>query len=304
VILPDPRTSAVTISERSVFYSAPDGLRLHVRITGDAQATRLPVVCLPGLTRNARDFAALAQILAGDPAQPRQVLAFDYRGRGQSAYDADWRNYTVLTETGDVLAGLAALNVAHCHLIGTSRGGLIAHGLAAARPGVMASVVLNDVGPEIGGAGLAQIRAALDRKPVFASWGEAETLVALAMAKAFPALTQADFSRAVHATFREHKGKIVPDFDPALINTLKAIDFSRPLPAIWPQFAGLKAHPLLTIRGETSALLTEDIVARMRQVAPAMQVITVKGQGHAPMLETGDLPKRLQQFFAKAEKSV
>jgi pimeloyl-ACP methyl ester carboxylesterase len=286
----------MTAPERSEYYSSQDGLRLHARITGIRNAAKLPVICLPGLSRNHRDFAAIAQILAGEPQ--REVVAFDYRGRGLSAYDKNWHNYNIITEAGDVLAGLAALGIEHGHFIGTSRGGLIIHVLAGMRPGAMKSVVLNDVGPEIGGAGMAQIKIALERRQTPANWDEATRMLAQANAKAFSALNQDDFARMARAIFRTNdQGQVVSDFDPALLNTIKAIDFTRPLPTLWPQFAGLKNHPMLVLRGENSQLLMPETLAKMQTIAPKMQAVTVKGQGHVPMLETGDLPKRLMAFF-------
>jgi pimeloyl-ACP methyl ester carboxylesterase len=293
------------ISETSVHFSAQDGLKLHAIVTGQPQPGRLPVLALPGLSRNARDFSGLAQIVAADPAAPRQVIALDYRGRGRSEWDKNWQNYNLLTEAQDVLAALAALNIPQAHFIGTSRGGLIIHLLAAMRPGAMLSVVLNDVGPEIGGAGLAQIRAMLDRMPKPASWADAERSVQQNYAKTFPAFGEADFARMARAIYRDTgKNGLVADFDPALINTLRAIDFNQPLPTMWPQFAGLKGHSMLVLRGEHSLLLTAETLAKMQAVAPRMRAATVPGQGHAPLLETGPLPQLLQQHFALAEQAA
>jgi pimeloyl-ACP methyl ester carboxylesterase len=293
-------------SARSVHFSSRDGLKLHARITepaGGTHADALPVVALPGLTRNARDFDALARLLATDALRPRRLIAFDYRGRGLSQWDADWRNYSIPVEADDVLQGLAALDIAKAHVIGTSRGGLILHVLAALRPGLMASVTLNDVGPEIGGAGLMQIRVALDRMPAHhASMEEAARWLMQIHSKAFPLLGAAEFAEMAHCVFRaQPDGRVTADHDPALLNTLKAINFDEPLPTLWPQFAGLKGHPLLALRGANSTLLTADTLARMQGIAPAMTAMTVAYQGHAPLLETGDLPRILGQHFAKAE---
>jgi pimeloyl-ACP methyl ester carboxylesterase len=286
--------------ERSHFYSSQDGLQLHVRITGTRIADKAPVICLPGLSRNARDFAAIAQVLALKAGH--EVFAFDYRGRGLSAYDKVWQNYNIVTEADDVLAGMAALGVPHAHFIGTSRGGLIIHVLAGMRPGAMKSVVLNDVGPEIGGAGMAQIKLTLERSPKPATWTEAAQMLAQTYGKSFAALQSEDYARMAHAIFRENdKGQIVADFDPALLNTVKAIDFTQPLPALWPQFAGLRGHPLMVLRGENSQLLTPETLAKMQAIAPKMQAVTVNGQGHVPLLESGDLPEKLMEFFKKAD---
>lgn len=293
----------MTAPERSEFFSAQDGLLLHARITGLRTRGQSPVICLPGLSRNHRDFTEIAQIVATQSG--REVVAFDYRGRGRSAYDKNWQNYNIITEAGDVLAGLAALGIAHGHFIGTSRGGLIVHVLAGMRPGVMKSVMLNDVGPEIGGAGMAQIKIALERSPKPADWAEATSMMTQIYGKAFEALGEVDFARMARAIFHENdQGQIVPDYDPALLNTVKAIDFSKPLPTLWPQFAGLRQHPLLVLRGENSQLLLPDILARMQAAAPQMTAITVKGQGHVPLLHTGDLPQTLMAFFNSAETAA
>src|SRR5579862_1876437 len=111
--------SLSTDTGRSVFVSAPDGLRLHVREYGSSRSPALPVVCLPGLTRTVADFDALAPALAD--AGPRRVLSIDSRGRGQSEYDSNPENYNLLTELADVAAVLTALSVGPAIFVGSSR---------------------------------------------------------------------------------------------------------------------------------------------------------------------------------------
>src|SRR5690348_6368664 len=138
--------------------TARDGLRLHVRERGARTAPGLPVVCLPGLARTTADFEPLAAALAGDPARPRRVLALDYRGRGLSDHDPDPDNYSIPVELDDVLGVLTARAVGSAVFVGTSRGGLIVMALAAARPGVIAGAILNDIGPVLEPQGLMRIK--------------------------------------------------------------------------------------------------------------------------------------------------
>lgn len=284
------------------FFTAPDGLRLHARIYGAGIRDALPVVCLPGLTRNARDFHGLAMHLSREAARPRKVVVFDYRGRGRSAYDRNWKSYEVATEAGDVMAGMAALGVERAAFVGTSRGGLIVFALAGWRPAAIGAVILNDIGPVIEGTGLAQIRAFLERAPKPHSFDEAAAILKTAYGAAFTALEAEDWDRMARAVYREENGRPVADHDPNLLRTLKGIDFDRPLPVFWAQFVGLTGVPLMAIRGENSTLLSAGTLAEMAERHPRAETVTVAGQGHAPMLETAGLPQRIAAFLDKAER--
>lgn len=284
------------------FYNSPDGLRLHARVYGEQNA-RLPVVCLPGLTRNVRDFHELALILSSGDA-PRRVISFDYRGRGQSAYDPNYKNYNVGIEAGDILAGLAQLGIDRALFIGTSRGGLILHVLAAIKPAMLGGVVLNDIGPVVDAAGLQNIKDYLSKAPRPNSLAEAVAAQKAAHGDAFSALSDADWERMVGAIYKPDSEKLVPDFDPLLLADLMTLDLSKPIPDLWPQFAALGAMPMLAIRGANSLLLSADTLEEMGRRHENFEAITVAGQGHAPFLETGQLPKQIAAFFDQVDPTV
>src|SRR5690606_29223762 len=56
---PEAPASAPAPLGRDRFYTSEDGLRLHAAEYGDPASPWLPVVCIPGLSRNARDFHVL-----------------------------------------------------------------------------------------------------------------------------------------------------------------------------------------------------------------------------------------------------
>lgn len=286
------------------FYTVPTGLKLHARLYGSPDSHSLPVICLPGLTRNAHDFHELALHLSGDPARPRRVVAFDYRGRGQSEYDPDWRNYQIPVEAGDVLAGLDALGIGHGIFIGTSRGGLIIHVLAAMRPSILDAVVLNDIGPVVEGQGLAHIRSYLENAPKLESFADAVAAQRAVHGADFPALQAADWERMVHALYRFENGMPIADFDPGLLNLLKDFDPNSPLPELWPQFESMAGIPLLAIRGENSKLLSVQTLAEMARRHPDCRIVTVEGQGHAPLLDTAGLPGIIGNVVIEAERKT
>ncbi|MEM7302827.1 MAG: alpha/beta hydrolase [Pseudomonadota bacterium] len=286
-------------SAHEVFeVSAVDGLMLRGRrYRPNTPASATPVLCLPGLSRNSRDFDQFAQFLSQSEKTPRQVISVDYRGRGLSDHDKDWQNYTPLTEATDVISVCDALGVHEAAIVGTSRGGLITMLLSAMRPGLPHCVVLNDVGPELDGVGLARIKTNLERSRMPASWEEAASGLKNAYKQQFTALSDADWDAFARMTWRDENGKPAPDFDPKLINTLKALDLDQPLPTLWPQFGGLKSRPLLVLRGANSDLLSEDILARMKADHPALQSLEVAGQGHAPLLLDEKLMVKIAAFI-------
>lgn len=283
----------------SRFFPAPDGLLLHARDyePADGGQNRLPVVCLPGLSRNGRDFGQFARLLAQDAASPRRVVCLDYRGRGLSAHDENPANYNVPVECGDVIAACAALGIPRALFVGTSRGGLILHILAAMQPDLIAGVVLNDIGPEIEASGLAEIRDYLTKRSSPATFEEAADLLQAIHGPTFPALTRADWLDMADAIYREKNGRVIADYDPRLADQLQAIDFSKPLPTLWPQFELLAQSPLLAIRGEHSRLFSRETLQRMQAIGPKVETVVAKDQGHAPLLHHPVLFPRIKAFL-------
>lgn len=282
-------------------YSATDGLRLAGRRYGFEHHDALPVVCLAGLTRNSADFHDLAMHLAYKAAVKRPVLCLDYRGRGMSAWDDNYEHYDPLTEADDVLAGTTAAGIGEAAIIGTSRGGLIAMILSAMRPALLKAVILNDVGPEIDARGLVRIRAYVEKGRDYDNWRDAITALKTIAESQFPGLSDEVWQKQARQIYEEKNGKIVRRYDPKLMKTLTSIDLDSPLPSLWPQFAGLKKVPLLSIRGERSDLLSRETVEKMEAAHPWMRSITVANQGHAPDLGSGDLPQRIAAFIETAE---
>jgi len=292
-----------TAAFREHFFSAEDGLRLHAREYGAHRPGVLPVICLAGLTRNCRDFDALARLLATDADTPRHVFALDYRGRGESGHDPDWKNYNPMTEARDVATALTVFGIERAAFIGTSRGGIVTMMLAGSRPGAIAAAIFNDTGPVIEGEGLARIRQQLRKMNRPRDMDEAIELQKQALGHQFPALDDAAWRRHTSAIYREEKGRLAPDHDPKLLKTLEAINFSRPLPTFWPQYRGLDQVPLMILRGATSDVLSAQSIREMQADRPARtEILTVAGQGHPPLLETGDLPQRIAGFLARADQ--
>ena len=267
-----------------LYYRSKDGLKLFLRdYRPEKPTSALPIVCLAGLSRNSADFHNLALHFSRHPTTPRRVIAFDYRGRGKSEHDRNWQNYDVRIEAGDILDGLAALDVEKADIIGTSRGGLITLAISLMRPALLGRVILNDIGPRIEEIGLLRIKTYLDKLDKFKSWDDLHQTFRPLAREGFPAITERDYEEFVGAIFEERGGKPYPLFDMALLNPLKNMDFSQPLPELWHLFNGLGAVRLDILRGERSDLLSEETARKMAKLHPDARLHTIPGQAHAPL---------------------
>lgn len=279
------------------FYSAEDGLSLYFRDYGPRAAGTTPVICLPGLTRNCRDFHALAKSLAAN----RRVICPDIRGRGKSARDSDWRNYHPAVYVNDVRHLLAALNLHRVFVIGTSMGGIMAMAMGAVMPTTVAGALINDVGPDIDDKGLDDIIAYVHRADrVFANWREAADF----MKSCFPEMPGMDddaWVRAARRTAIERPdGTVVHDWDPAIA---KPLESQRGAVDLWPLYRSLGRVPLVVVRGELSDILSAETLSAMRDALPHMVPVVVPGFGHAPTLSEPQVPEPLNDALLAADQA-
>ena len=275
------------------YFTVSDGLRLHYRDYPGA-ADRPPLLCLPGLTRNARDFAELAERYSPS----FRVIVLEFRGRAQSDYDPQPMRYNPLTYAGDVRQLLDQLGNAQAIFVGTSLGGLVTMTMAATAPQYIAGSIINDVGPDVHSDGIERILSYVGKDRRFGSWDEAAEAIAANNGPAFERYTRDDWLKMARRNCREENGEIRFDYDMAIAEPFKA---SGPTPRVdlWPIFAALAQKPLLVIRGAKSDLLTEETAIRMQQVAPNMKLAVVPGVGHAPELNEAEAVAAIDEFLTQ-----
>lgn len=279
----------------SRFIRAADGLRLHaLDYPASAASQRPPVVCLPGLARSADDFEPIARALQTDG---RRVLALDYRGRGRSDWDTDWRRYDFDVEQEDIAAQLADAGVAQAVFIGTSRGGLHTMRIAARRPGVVLAAVLNDIGPKIEHAGLLRIKRYVGKLPPIPSMREAIALMRMTAGVDFSGVSAQEWEAYARLTFVEKDGKVLLRYDPELSHTLDSIKPDVAPEEHWDDFAALIHVPILAIRGSNSDILSPEVFGEMARRAPRLEQAVVEGQGHAPLLLDEPTISRIVDFI-------
>jgi pimeloyl-ACP methyl ester carboxylesterase len=284
----------------SAFVTAQDGLTLHVRRYGSRHTSAHSVVCLPGLARTTADFHPLATALAADPADPRLVLALDYRGHGQSQYDHNPKNYTIRVALADLSAVLAAFEITSAIFVGTSFGGVLAMMLAVLPPAAVAGVILNDIGPVMEPRGLMRIKSYVGKLPIARNFEEGAEILRWLFEAQFTKLAPQDWVAFAQRTWREGHGTLVPSHDPKLARALRGFSLER-LPTLWDQFDALARIPLMVIRGANSDMLARPTLNEMLARRGQLEVVVVPDQGHAPLLAEPNVIRRVVAFVASCD---
>ena len=263
-------------------WTSADGLNLHYRhYAGPNGFDGLPVVCLHGLSRNARDFAELAEHIS----KSRRVIVPEMRGRGMSDYAPDSATYSPPTYVADVERLFEAEGVERFISVGTSMGGLMTMMLAQAKPGRIAACVINDIGPEIDPAGLARIAGYVGQGGSYPTWLHAARSLKSAHGECFPDYDLDQWLAMAKRTLVVNKnGRISYDYDMAIAEPFKQPGSAAP-PDLWLAFEALRDVPTVLVRGELSDLLTAETAKQMGVRNPAQRNVTVPRMGHAPMLD-------------------
>jgi pimeloyl-ACP methyl ester carboxylesterase len=279
---------------RDRYFASADGLRLYYRDYPPAAPGRLPVLCLPGLTRNCRDFESTALRLQ----RTRRVLSPDLRGRGRSQYDPNFMNYHPGTYLGDLARLLADAGVGQVVLLGTSLGGILSMLIAATTPQVPSAVILNDVGPEVAPEGLQRIASYVGRHAPVASWQQAATQMRLMYGVAMPDATEADWLAFARRSYSEVNGVPRLDVDSGVGEAVRAAPAGA-APDLWPVYAALRPLPTLAIRGELSDVLSPAVFDRMLIEKPDLLRLTVARRGHPPLLDEPECVLAIDDFLSR-----
>lgn len=258
------------------------------------------LVCVHGLSRQGRDFDALARAMS----DRYRVICPDVAGRGHSDWLRQPAGYQVPGYVADMVALLARLDVAQVDWVGTSMGGLIGLGLAALpRPEGVASpirrLVLNDVGPAIRFEALQRIGTYLGKAPRFASVAEGAAYLR-SISTGFGPHTDEEWLALSEPMFRQEGAEWRLHYDPAI-----ALPFAAVTPelvaageaALWAAYDQLRC-PTLLIRGAESDLLTAETARAMTQRGPHARLVELPGVGHAPTLIHDDQVSIVREFLS------
>jgi pimeloyl-ACP methyl ester carboxylesterase len=285
----------VHVAPQSLHWWSQDGLRLHARrYSGPAAANARPtIICLPGLTRNARDFEGIAAHLANR----FDIIAVDFRGRGDSAWAKDPLTYMPLTYVHDIEQLIEDQKLERMIFIGTSLGGIVTMLMAGLLADKLSGAVLNDVGPELDPAGVQRIGGYVGKVGSFASWMHCALALQVSNKHIYPQFGIEDWLlMAKRVACLEPSGRISFDYDPKIAEAFK-LPGGAAGANLWPLFDSLAQRPLLILRGETSDLLEAGTLAQMQSRGAA--TVTVPGVGHAPTLSEATALAAVEAFLQR-----
>jgi len=275
-------------------WSSADGLTLRYR-DYPGREDRPPILCIPGLTRNARDFEPVADAFAGE----WRVICADLRGRGQSDYAKDPASYTPAAYVGDMLALFEQAGLDRVVAIGTSLGGIVTMLLAMQVPNRIAGAVLNDIGPEVEAAGIERIRDYVGQGRSFPTWMHAARALKDQSGEAYPEFELSDWLRlSKRLMCVGGSGRIAFDYDMKIAEPFQQPESSAPFD-MWPAFRALSGRPVLALRGALSDILSPATLARMESELPGMEAVTIANTGHAPTLEEPAAQEAIARLLAR-----
>jgi pimeloyl-ACP methyl ester carboxylesterase len=266
-------------------FRASDGAKIAYRIIGTGQ----PLLCLAGLTRNATDFDYLEPHLPGV-----QMICMDYRGRGAS----DWtgaETYIIPREATDVIELLDHLKIDRIPILGTSRGGIVAMGLAVMARDRMAGVCFNDIGPVIDMGGLDRIKDYVGHNPAAKSF-EACAKALKANSPGFDKVPDSRWMEEVTKHYVATDEGLLINYDPALKESFLAA-YKAATPDLWPFFDALTGDPVALVRGANSDLLSRQTVTEMQARRPDMVFANVPDRAHIPYLDEPEAVGVVRKFL-------
>jgi len=277
------------------YWWSKDALRLHFRDYA-GRDDRPPILCLPGLTRNARDFEPVADRLAGE----WRLICPDLRGRGESAYAKDSMTYAPLVYLQDIEALIAELGLTRLILFGTSLGGILTMLMGATGAERIAGALLNDIGPQLEPAGLARIRTYVGKQSNWPTWGHAARAIAVNNRHVHPDYELAEWIAMAKRLCRlTRAGRIMFDYDMKIAEPFRLPGGEAGVD-LWPAFDTLKNAPMTVVRGELSDILSDSGAIKMTMRRGDIDYVTVPRTGHVPTLGEPASVAAVDRLLARA----
>jgi pimeloyl-ACP methyl ester carboxylesterase len=260
---------------------------------GDAANPQV-LVCLHGLTRQGRDFDALARTMV----DRYRVVCADVVGRGRSDWLENPLGYDFPLYVADMVTLLARLNASTVHMVGTSMGGLIALGVAALPDSPVSKLVLNDVGPRLDAAGLTRIGSYVGQSRRWKTLDEAADAL-WAISTGFGPHSREQWLALTEPQLKADGHELVPRCDPDIAVPFKAVTPERAAAgeaAMWQGYDRVRC-PTLLIRGAESDLLSRATALEMGTRGPRARLVEFAGVGHAPTLVQPEQVQAIREFL-------
>lgn len=276
------------------YFTNPDGLKQYYRDYNHVGDDAPVVLCMPGLTRNSRDYEGIADHMA----KTCRVISVEQRGRGNSDWDPDPTRYRPDVYVSDMMALLTHLGVKEIIAFGTSLGGLMTIMMAAMHPGTVKGAIINDIGPEIDPAGITRIKSYVGKGTPPKDWAQAIGAVKFANARVYPKFTDDEWEWFTRKLYDEIDGKLQAQYDPAISQNFENNE-DQSAPDLWPVFDMMKSVPTVVLRGELSDILSADTLNKMAERHPDLVPVTTADKGHVPLMTEPECIAAIDHLITK-----
>ena len=276
------------------YFINDDGLKQHYRDYNTVSAEAPVILCMPGLSRNAKDIGFIANHLA----DRCRLICVEQRGRGLSDWDPRPERYAPITYVADMFALLKHLELHEVIAIGTSLGGILTIMMNAAKPGMIKGAIINDIGPEIDPKGIERITSYIGKGTPPKTWDDAVKAVKFANRGVYPDFTEEDWHMLTRFTYEDKEGMPVSQYDPAIRQNFETNN-DQSAPDLWPLFDATKSIPLVILRGELSDILSAETLSRMEREHPDLEAVTVKGLGHVPLMREPESQAAIDRLISR-----
>lgn len=260
-------------------FRALNGVVLHVEDIGAADGPALVFSNSLGTDLRIWDD------VVGQLADRFRIVRYDKRGHGLS--EIGETPYSIDDHVGDLAALLDDLAIEGAIVCGLSVGGLIAQGLTASRPELVAGLVLCDTAHKIGSAELWNTRMAAIGKSGIAAI--AEGILERWFSK--------DLRENDRAALAGWRAMLTRTPEAGYLGTCAAIrdaDFTEEAKRI--------AVPTLCIVGAEDGATPPALVRELADLVPGARYEVIAGAGHLPCIERPLAVARLIEDFAREHR--
>lgn len=244
------------------------------------------IFCVHSLIQNAHSYDRFAEIAL---EEGYRIISIDIVGRGHSQWFHNHKYYNYGTYLKDCSYLLKHLKVKEVTWLGSSMGGIMGMIMAALKPKLIKTLIMNDVGPDVPKKQVRRIGDYMSKEVIFHNFAEAKSYFKVAFSK-FGITDEEDWDDLVKNSIKlRTDGKYQPAYDRQLVKGMNhEQEKSKRNVDLWKFWKKIDC-PVMLLHGTISKILLPITIHKMQQIHVDTKVLPIEGVGHVPALVHRDL---------------